>query len=77
MAYCRKTTINSVYMYPSISGGIVCCGCTLSKEFNENFLLRSNAIKHLLKHRESGNDVPDYAIERLKKEIEELGDNCA
>ena len=35
---------------------------------------RQRMIDHLLKHREAGHLVPDYAIERLQKEIELEGD---
>jgi hypothetical protein len=35
---------------------------------------RQEMIDHLLKHREAGHLVPDYAIERLREEIELEGD---
>lgn len=36
---------------------------------------RSEMIDHLRMHREMGDSVPEYAIERLQAEIEKLGDN--
>lgn len=36
---------------------------------------RSEMIDHLRMHREMGDKVPDYAIERLQAEIEKLGDD--
>lgn len=39
------------------------------------FNLRSEAIEHLLKHREAGHSIPKYAIEKLNKEIRNDGDS--
>lgn len=41
---------------------------------DEKFFTRSEALKHLLAHTKRGHGVPQYAIERLRKEIKEEGD---
>lgn len=106
MSYCRFSE-GDVYMYPNVSGGIVCCACRLSEliptvrtkggelfgktiepcpycdgegclrcTMHKSVTLdsRSEAIEHLLEHRRAGDYVPESAIDRLKWEIEELGD---
>lgn len=40
----------------------------------QHFTKRSDAIKHLEKHRKAGDNVPQYAIDRLREEIETKGD---
>jgi len=38
------------------------------------FYTRSEAIEHLLEHRKAGHEVPQYAIDRLQSEPDELGE---
>jgi hypothetical protein len=73
MSYCRISE-GDVYMYADISGGIVCCGCRFVEGFGVKFYSRSEALAHLELHIERGDSVPSRAIERLKREIEEIGD---
>lgn len=73
MSYCRMSE-GDVYMYWSITGGIICCGCSFSRDASPVFFSRSEAITHLELHIEKGDIVPDRAIERLKKEIAEVGE---
>lgn len=39
------------------------------------FNTRSEALAHLQQHRDAGHKVPEYAFERMKKEIDELGES--
>ena len=39
------------------------------------FNTRSEALTHLQQHRDAGHKVPEYAFERLRKELEEEGEN--
>jgi hypothetical protein len=83
MSYCRMNRFDSdVYMYPGGSDErdfIVCCGCRILTIDENNypservFYTRSAAIKHLEKHQEEGDNVPHYAFERLREEIEKEG----
>ena len=79
MSYARWGLEQSdVYVYPSGGGDIVCCGCTFEPEGeNEvpgNFTARGpkEMLEHLLKHIERGDVVPESALERLRREIQEL-----
>jgi hypothetical protein len=38
------------------------------------FNTRSEALEHLQAHRDAGHKVPEYAFERLRKELEEEGE---
>lgn len=38
------------------------------------FNTRSEALEHLQVHRDAGHKVPEYAFERLRKELEEEGE---
>ena len=76
MSYCRFMS-GDVYMYPTTSGGIECCGCRLAEAMGEdwpNFDSRLDAHNHLLEHRKAGDTVPQYAFDLLILEIAELGD---
>ena len=44
------------------------------RDRDPSFYSRTKAIEHLNKHIEAGDIVPEYALERLQKEIEEIGD---
>jgi len=72
MSYCRFMS-GDVYMYPSVHGGITCCGCKLEDPW-PSFDSRLDAHNHLLDHRVAGHKVPQHAFDRLVLEIAELGD---
>lgn len=67
MSYCRFFN-SDVYLFEHVGGYAECCGCSLrdNPEFDTPLL----ALDHLLEHIEAGDYVPDYAIERLKVEVE-------
>ncbi len=46
--------------------------------FHTNFNTdsRTEMIEHLRRHREAGDRVPDYAFEKLEKDIREHGDDA-
>ncbi|MGD9155119.1 MAG: hypothetical protein PVG90_06430 [Bacillota bacterium] len=71
MSYCRWGDESAVYMI-GVDDGIYCCSCKLNGP--HLFKTRTDAIDHLLRHRDNGDKVPDYAFELLKKEIESDGD---
>lgn len=79
MAYARWGCDGSdVYVFASVGGGVVCCCCDLDAK--AGFRTNAEMIEHLLKHREAGHTVPEYAIERLRSEpdnTEEEPDNVA
>lgn len=66
---------SDVYVYPS-SSGIECCGCRFPADRDPTFTSRQKAIDHLVAHQEAGHTVPDYVIERLRQEIESMGDRA-
>jgi len=67
MSYVRFSKESDVYMYWHVDGYVDCCGCSIS----ESWALHSfkDALKHLHEHRKRGDKVPDYAIERIQREI--------
>src|SRR3954470_9120399 len=77
MSYCRFGSDSSVYVY---AGSYElderelmywdCCGCSLTDNFKADN--PSEMITHLMRHREAGHMVPDYAIERLQWEAERM-----
>lgn len=73
MSYCRMSE-GDVYMYPSVYGGIECCGCRLEKCEHTVFFKRTDALKHLKEHRLQGHVVPQHAFDRLERELTEYGD---
>lgn len=73
MSYCRNNGIDSdVYVIATANGnmetGWSCCGCRKPGNWTTN---RTAMLNHLFKHREDGDKVPEEAIDRLKREIEE------
>jgi hypothetical protein len=52
-----------------------CMNCAI---FHTNFNTdsRTEMIEHLRRHREAGDRVPDYAFEKLEKDIREHGDDA-
>ena len=74
MSYCRFGEDSDVYVYPSIRDDvdvIVCYRCCLSLDSDSVFHGPEAALGHLRMHQMMGDEVPDHAIERLQKEIEE------
>lgn len=74
MSYCRRLGDSDVYMYPT-EDAICCCDCFISEEREPSFATRKEAIKHLLQHRKKNQKVPQYAIDRLKREIKHYGNS--
>lgn len=70
MSYCRFGDESDVYMYPANTNEIWCCACQLEPE---RLLTQEEALEHLEEHRGVGHQVPQHAIERLKREIAERG----
>lgn len=82
MSYCRFSEDSDVYMFLSVHNVIECCMCSLNaipsfsnesckcggegcyKEFKKY----SDAIKHLNKHIDNGDRVPNRVFEILEKE---------
>jgi hypothetical protein len=79
MSYCRWLE-SDIYMFLASKLNkegyeIICCWCHLRKDNRDSvFHKRSDAIQHILFHRENGDFVPEYVIETLKQEIEKDGD---
>lgn len=65
---------SDVYVYQDVGGGWTCCWCKLGPpRSNVNVETRSEMLEHLLDHRAAGQSVPEHAIERLRAEIETVG----
>lgn len=66
MSYCRFSEESDVYVYPEVDGGVLCVGCDLRLAWREDM------IEHLLtQHRARGERVPESALDRLRREIED------
>ena len=75
MAYARFGSDGSeVYVYDDARGFLVCCDCVLSESKEARSVSRSEMIKHLRAHVESGHSVPLSAFAELENEISKLGD---
>lgn len=72
MAYCRWSEKSDVYMI-GLDTGIYCNCCELDGP--HLFATKTEAIAHLLRHKELGHKVPDTAIEGLEEEREMFGDH--
>ena len=74
MSYCRFSEDSDVYLYPHVYGDYVCCACRLRETFGSTVLFTlEEVLEHLQAHQDVGHKVPEYAFERIKAEIEELG----
>lgn len=81
MSYCRFGS-GDVYLYHDVGGYLCCCACRFHKETirgyrafgNVELKSRTQALQHLHVHRRAGHRVPQYAFERLEREIREIGD---
>lgn len=82
MSYCRKGPDSDVYVYRGGNGEggycYICCYCIFLLKANRDFgpielsmilNTRQDMIDHLTKHREHGDKVPQYAIDRLVDEM--------
>lgn len=75
MSYCRWSPDSSVYVYPG-AHAIVCCACSLDRPSRSDFSAtrRSDMLAHLEAHHSAGDRVPERATQRLKQELQTLGD---
>ena len=76
MSYARFGD-GDVYVWAdSFLGGIRCQACRLLNDWPSGawFENRSEMLAHLAEHKKAGHKVPQHAIERLEREIKELGD---
>ena len=79
MIHCRANGIDSdVYVYGGAEAGmwLVCSGCLLIQDGRGEFntVVRQSMLDHLAQHLAAGHKVPEWAIARLTKEMEEHGD---
>lgn len=82
MSYCRfgSPEGSQVYVINNASGYFSCyCAVNLANFENDgpvsvDLPARSAMIEHLLQHRADGMNVPEEALERLRREIETEGD---
>lgn len=77
MSYCRFSPEESdVYVFGTVATAgekIECCGCRLvSDEPAYPLLDAPEMLKHLEAHRQAGHLVPEYAMERLRREIDPM-----
>lgn len=75
MSYARFGADDSnVYVYDSVNGGIVCCGCALTNEAGviQTFVTSGEMLDHLDAHRAKGHLVPDYTYEEIRSDYPDL-----
>ena len=70
MSYCRFSDAD-IYLYRTVDGEFVCQLCRLVTHDIEMHTIEE-AIEHVKKHLASGDYVPDYVLERLNSELEQL-----
>ncbi len=68
MSYCRYSADSDVYVIGTKTGW-ACLGCSGLKDSSSSCKTREEMLGHLLKHREEGHKVPDWPLDRLRKEI--------
>lgn len=66
MAYARFSKDSDVYVFLNVGGFLDCCGCSLHK--NAKFYSVEELLQHLEVHKQGGDKVPEYCIERLKED---------
>jgi len=71
MSYCRFGDDSDVYVYATFEDTYECCACRLS--INWGHKTAADMIAHLEKHRATGHLVPQYAIDRLRGDIDREG----
>ena len=75
MSYCRRSDESDVYMVGT-KDHLECLACEFfKKRYSPTFKRRSIAIFHLARHKAAGHKVLKGAVDRLWKEIEEVGDD--
>lgn len=79
MSYCRFSEATSeAYIIADVSGNLECIACRITPEGNWYgwFVThsRQEMIDHVREHKAQGFKVPRRVIQRLKREIEEVGD---
>lgn len=66
MSYARFSE-GDIYLYANWSGGIFCCSCRLVDRGSLSVLnTYDEAIAHVRKHIEAGDDVPEHTIPALE-----------
>jgi len=73
VSYCRFGDDSDVYLMRTGSGWW-CCGCALAdtpKQLEVSLKTRQQVLDHLDKHILRGSKVPQHAVDRLHREIEE------
>ena len=71
MSYCRFSE-GDIYLYASTAGGWECCGCCLQDGLRFVHLDSLEEVKaHLEAHIAAGHDVPERALRRVSRELEE------
>lgn len=68
MSYCRKGSDSDIYLIHNIYGFYECF-CNPAKSFTCES--PKEMFEHLIKHRDEGSLVPEQALQRLSKDIEE------
>lgn len=78
MSYCRFSEDSEVYVYHSVNGRFICCGCCLMEpvgaglvQYERSYRTREQLIEHLKQHIAAGHKVPAHAIARIEQEQRE------
>lgn len=78
MSYCRFSEESEVYVYHSVNGRFICCGCCLMEpvgaglvHYERSYGKREQLIEHLKKHIAAGHKVPARVFDRLEQEMRE------
>jgi hypothetical protein len=74
MAYCRFDE-NDVYLYASVKGYFVCCGCRLNRCLDVNLRTRTKTLAHLAEHDTAGHTFPRNVVAILKHERRVCGEH--
>lgn len=69
MSYARWTEDSNVYCF-EIQGGWECHCCGLNNGESITFIMLVALRNHLIEHREKGDKVPQYAIDRIDDELQ-------
>ena len=64
MSYCRWSEESDIYLYPSVEGPIVCCGCSISPGSQE-FSSYAEVSHHLAMHVKAGDKVPEHVLQEF------------
>jgi len=68
VSYVRWGPDSDVYVYDSVRGGTDCCACNLNGGRTYNTTTHAAMIRHLRRHQDAGDQVPDDAIDALAEE---------